>query len=456
MKRPLRAEFSGADLGDVRRSERLVELGVALATFPAASLPESLHDSSALEAAYRFLSNDAVTAQDILGPHRRETAERCVERECVVVAHDSTDFVFRGDRRGLGRMRGRLERGFFAHVALAVSADDWREPLGILHMESWTRASTKKAKLTPKKRAESKDVESKRWERGVAAVAQELKDTSPVHVMDREADAYDLLSFLVSQGQRFVVRSAVDCLLVDGEHLDDALTLEKFVVTRNVPLGVRPRQRTPNARRLHPPREARTATLGIKAAAVAIARPWTQLASLPRELPLHVVLVEEIDPPRGETPVKWRLLTTEAIDTPQQLERIVDYYRARWRVEEYFKALKTGCAIEKRQLESYNGLLNALAVYTPIAWRILRHRTLAQNDGAKPASAVLNQLQLRLLRRTAAKKLPRAITIGEALYAVAALGGHLKRNGAPGWITIARGYEQLLAMEQGAKLALDL
>lgn len=456
MKKPFREEFSGAELGDLRRSERLAELGLALAAFPAASLPESLRDGAALEAAYRFLSNESVDAQNILGPHRRETSDRCKQRDEVVVAHDSTDFVFRGNRRGLGRMRGRLERGFFAHLALAISADEWREPLGVLHLESWTRGPKKRAKQIPRKRARTTDLESRRWERGVEAVSRQLVDARAIHVMDREADAYDVLSYLIEHQQRFVVRSAVDRLLVDGDHLDDALDRKRIVVTRDVPLGERRRQPTPNARRLHPPRLARSATLGIKAAAVTLARPWTQLSSLPRELAMHVVLVEEIHPPRGEAPIKWRLLTTEPIDTPKQIERIVDSYRARWRVEEYFKALKTGCAIEKRQLETYDGLINALAVYVPIAWRILRHRSLAQGNETQPASTILSKLQLRLLRRGVDQELPRTPTINDALYAIARLGGHLMRNGPPGWITLARGYERLIAMEDGAKLALDL
>src|SRR5262249_16452957 len=93
------------------------------------------------------------------------------------------------------------------------------------------------------------------------------------------------------------------------------------------------------------------------------------------------------------------------------------------------------------------------AVYIPIAWRILRHRTLAHEDAKRPATAILTKLQIRLLRLKSKSSLPDALTVADALVAIAAMGGHLKRNGPPGWITLARGYEKLLSLEEGAILA---
>ena len=86
MKRRFRDEYVGAGLGDARRSERLTELGMALAEWPGASLPEALGDGAELEAAYRFLGNEAVDAREILEPHYRESTARCGERGTVVVA----------------------------------------------------------------------------------------------------------------------------------------------------------------------------------------------------------------------------------------------------------------------------------------------------------------------------------------------------------------------------------
>ena len=131
----------------------------------------------------------------------------------------------------------------------------------------------------------------------------------------------------------------------------------------------------------------------------------------------------------------------------EDVERIVDIYRARWLIEEYFKALKTGCAIEKRQLESKHALLNALALFIPIAWRLMRLRTLARDQDTAPATSALTVTQVEVLVATSRKKLPPQPTVREALMALAALGGHIKNNGEPGWLILGRVYDKLLTME---------
>jgi hypothetical protein len=147
--------------------------------------------------------------------------------------------------------------------------------------------------------------------------------------------------------------------------------------------------------------------------------------------------------------VEWTLATTEPIATVADIERIVDVYSARWVIEEYFKAIKTGCAYEKRQLESMHTLLNGLAVFVPIAWRLLLLRTLARDASDEPATNVLTDTQLAVLRATVKPPPPNNATVREAMLAVARLGGHIKNNGEPGWAVLGRGFQKLLAREEG-------
>jgi hypothetical protein len=187
------------------------------------------------------------------------------------------------------------------------------------------------------------------------------------------------------------------------------------------------------------------AKLRIGAGQVTIRRP--QSASLTPEptLTLNFVHVLEPKPPRGEQAVEWALWTTEAVDTAEQILAVVDAYRCRWRIEEYFKALKTGCRIESRQLETYDALVNALAVLAPIAWRLLNLRTAALETPERPASDVLTKTQLvclaGVLRLKKKPPLPPKPSAREAMLGVAALGGHLRNNGDPGWIVLGRGLE---------------
>ena len=151
---------------------------------------------------------------------------------------------------------------------------------------------------------------------------------------------------------------------------------------------------------------------------------------------------------RMDSAVDWKLLTTEPTDTPQQVERVVDIYRRRWVIEEFFKALKTGCAIEGRQLESLHALQNATAMMLPIAWHLLAIRTSARQSPHAPATRVFNQVQLQILRKLTDRPPPDNATVADALSALAALGGHIKNNGDPGWMVLGRGYKDLIAAER--------
>jgi len=123
-----------------------------------------------------------------------------------------------------------------------------------------------------------------------------------------------------------------------------------------------------------------------------------------------------------------------------------------WVIEEYFKALKTGCALERRQLENKRAILNALAVLAPIAWQLLLLRSLSRTAPDEPSTAVLTRLRLALLERHPKLNLRSGATVREAMLAVAQLGGHIKNNGDPGWLVLGRGYEKLLLLEEGARL----
>ena len=166
-------------------------------------------------------------------------------------------------------------------------------------------------------------------------------------------------------------------------------------------------------------------------------------------MPVNVVHVFEKRPPPGEPAVEWFLLTDLPVDTPAAIEFVVDCYRGRWIIEEFFKALKTGCQYERRQLESAHALLNALAIFAPVAWRLLLLRHLARSDTPATATSALTPTQLDVLRAVSKRPLPRNPTARDALLAVAKLGGHLKSNGDPGWLVLGRGLHDLLLLEMG-------
>jgi hypothetical protein len=365
--------------------------------------------------------------------------------------------VFAGEaaRNGLARL-GPARQGFWLHAALAVSADAHRTPLGVLSLLPFIRKTqppgTQKREVA---RFVDPAKESRHWVDGVAAVRAGLPPTTTaIHVMDRGADSYELFAHLLAHGERFVIRLHHDRPVLGAtgtSRLSARLGALPPQCTREVPLSTRKRGKKPLSYRKHPPRLGRLATLQFAGEAVTIQRPpGRHYAHLPATLAIHVVAVSEVDPPTDDKPVEWTLITTEPIATEADLLRIVDWYRARWCIEEFFKALKTGCAYETRQLESWQTLMVALGLFAPVAWQLLLLRQQARTTPQAPAATVCSRRQLDLLRAIpAGARLSSTPTAIEILGAVARLGGHLAHNGPPGWQILSRGLCKLLAMEQG-------
>lgn len=451
MEMGIRGEVEGSEFGDSRLSRRHVRLAEILAKDPSESFPKATGTDAELEGTYRFLNNPSVTPDRILEPHYGATVQRCSVLRHVLIGHDTTDLGFGTSRPGLGRGRGAENDSFLGHFALALTPG--REALGVIGLRTFFR-SPKKDKSGAK--------ESRRWHELVDdVVARADGKFEAVHVMDREADAYELLAALVAKGQRFVIRQQFDrAVTFEGEALRTraAMAGAPVLLKREVNLSKRApgkKNRTPPKRsKKHPPRPARVAQLEVMARRLDVHRPSHLAGKLPAHLALNVVLVHEPNPPAGQEAVDWCLITTEAIESAEDVAAIVDAYRARWVIEEYFKALKTGCAFEKRQLETRAAILNALALFAPIAWQLLVLRQLSRDGADTPADTVLSPLKLRVLQAHKRTKLREGATAREAMLAIAALGGHIKNNGDPGWIVLGRGYEDLLLLEQGAAIAL--
>jgi hypothetical protein len=453
--------FAKLDLGDPRRTRRVVRTVENLASNPRASFPEAMGSEADIEGAYRLMNSCHVTMEALNEAHSEVTAKRALAAGRVLAIHDTTTFEFKhADADEVGYLNTG-KAGFLAHYTLVVNADDSRQPLGIAHVEDFrrTKAPSKpsaKGHLT-RKRSGAETVrdptrESTRWFRGFQAANQRLEGAEVIHVADREGDNYDLLAQAVAQGYRFVIRARVLTRRVEGPD-GDLDTLRTVIagargkVKREVDLSVRKQPSAP--RSSHKKREARSAKLAFSATAVILRRPRYQDASLSEELKVNIVRVFEPNPPRGEDPVEWVLLTSEPIATKRDVVTIVDIYRARWLIEECNKALKTGCRYEDRQFESRDALLTLLAMTLPIAVELLWLRAACRRNPNSPATHVLTPLQLNILIKMGSRALPPRPTVHDALWAIAALGGHMKTNGEPGWLVLHRGMTKLLAYEQG-------
>lgn len=455
LAQPISGEFEGAKLGDSRRSDRLKWLAEKVMTSPGLGFPQAVDTASELEGVYRFLRNERVAAAEVLEPHLLATAERVRSEGVCIVAHDTTEVTLGGSspRTGLGATSGGGQ-GFLAHVALAVLPGEDRLPLGVLGLHQHVRTRHKGGRRRHSSdRRKDPERESLRWPAMLEAVHSRCPDSQLIHVMDREADIFEVLAKAQELGSRYVIRSARDRGTEEvGVCLRAAISELEPQLSRTISVSSRPRSSRAHAAKEHPPRNARSAEVGVAGRRLTVVRPRNCKHPM-AAIELNVVRVWELAPMEGEPPIEWVLLTTEPIDTTAELATVVDYYRSRWVIEDFFKALKQGCSLEKRQLESYQALSNALAVFLPIAWRLLLMRSLARVAPEQPATAILTEPQLLVIKfKLRLPAVPN--TIGDALLAVARLGGHLKNNGMPGWQTLGKGYEKVLDYEIGFRAAL--
>lgn len=470
-------EFARVDLGDARLNQRLLSSVALLAQGPALSYPDAMPLDRDLEGWYRFLSNDRVTPDALLDPHIQQTWARCKDRKVVLALADSTAMQFGGEdsREGLGHVSaGGNGHGFMMHPTLAVAADGSREPLGVLGSKTWvrrkdgppspTQLQLKKRQLAPGEQPLPSE-RDRWWQEAERIQGACPPDVELIHVMDREADANVILAKMRAGNMRFVIRQCRDrCLAGGGEKgvadkLEALLAERTTVCTRAIRISRRGVKASAKGHRRHPARHERNAELSVSAATVVLAFSSAKRSDLPDKLSVNVVRAWEANPEEGQPPVSWTLFTSEPIDTEAQLLAIIDIYRCRWLIEEYFMALKTGCAYETRQLETFERLQKALAVAIPLAWMLMRLRSIARATPGAPATTVLTKTQLRVLTLHCNEKHPKqpflkTPTAQNAMLAVAKMGGHIKWNGPPGWRTLTSGFFRLLELVYGYELGI--
>ena len=442
------AEFDGLKLGDLRRAARAQMAVLAMQTDPAASFPQAMGSIAAREGFYRLVNNEAVDVQELIGPHAERSVERMRTRtERPIIAIDKTQFVFDGEdeREGLERLSPNTQ-GLTAFFALAVSPS--RRTHGVVAMQP----------LDGKGRSSADEWSAFVDEAGHLSERAKLR---PIYVMDQEAGAYALFCKLCEQQRDFVVRVSWDRVVKEfqgklPEPFRDVASRAPIALTRDVQLSRRTSGgKSGKQRQRHPPRSTRKAELVVRACTITMPRPeMPSLARLVPELNLQLVHVSERRAPAGQPAVEWFLVTPLPIGNVDSVEAIVDAYRARWSIEEYFKALKTGCAYEQRQLESRHALLNALGLLIPLAWRLLELRTLAEDAPDTSAADVLEPDELHVLRTLSKDvKLGPTPSVSDVLLAVASVGGHIKQNGRPGWQVLYRGWRKLQTYVDGYRLA---
>jgi hypothetical protein len=436
------AELAESQMHDKRHAKRLAHLLERLSEQAVSSIPRACHGWAETIAAYRFLDNPVVSRNEILSGHHHATQERLQTQEVVLLVQDTT-FLNYGTLRpkqGMGTVKDKLREEYLLHLTVAFTPE--RVNLGVLGLRMWQRPEEPVAHERARKPIEEK--ESYRWLAGyqlACKVQQHCPTTLVVSVADREGDIQEC--FLEAMNREaadraeFIIRAKCNRRITTGQ--DQGYLWPEMQNTR--PLGhltievARQRDRAP-----------RQATLAVAARRVTLAGARRCGGRLP-PVEVTVIYAKERRPPQGEEPVEWLLLTSVLVRDFSGACTVVQWYRARWEIELFFRVLKQGCQIERLRLATDHRLLNAIAIYLIIAWRIHTITMMGRTYPEASCEVVFEPREWQTLytMQFHSSPPPQPPPLRHMVRALAQLGGFLARagDGEPGIQSIWQGYQRL-------------
>ncbi len=352
-------ELRTSQLPDPRLDLRLPRIVEGFTEHPEASCTEALGRAGA-KAAYRFWNNDRVRAEEVLAPHAEQIAQRSMQYPVVLIAQDTTEINLtdHAATRGTGYLGSPHCRGLLLHSLLAISPTG--VPLGVVRQFTWVRPLTQLGKRHRRRKTALEEKESQRWLDGLTAAAERFPQHPHVVLMgDRESDLFDLFALPRPANVDLLIRVCREKRRVEHprKYLDKALLSEP--VRGHVQIEIPARAN----------RQARRAKMAVRWLSLEVHAPCH--GPKRPSVRLTFILIEELNPPQGEKPVRWLLATTLPVGSLEDALQCVQWYAYRWTIERFHFVLKSGCKIEERQLETVEAVERAIPIFSIVAWRLL-------------------------------------------------------------------------------------
>lgn len=455
--------FGAAELGDKRRTRRLVKSAIRAAQLPGGSLPQMMQDPAALDGFYRLVNQEDVTHASVIAAHTQRTRQLMSGwHNTVLILKDITelDFSTHKSLKKIGQIGNGNGSGYLCHNSLAIDACT-KEVLGLADQRLFIRPRVPKNETTAQRRRRLHR-QSRLWVQSSDAVGTPPPGQRWLEVCDREADTFEYLHNASAHGRFFVVRSKSNRNVVyeeNGQQCSGKLhTYVRTLAEAKLASGERDVVHVPakearaatKKKPAMPAQPARSAEVAVSFCKVWIKPPRGQRRGQ-ELLALWVVRIWEVNPPAGAEPVEWILLTNVEISSAEDAAEIGGWYECRWVVEDYHKGQKTGCRIEDPQFEKEERLEPTIAFLSIVAVLLLQLRGLSRSADTKdrPALDYLPKVHVLVLSqwRWPNQALKLDMTVAEFFLAMARLGGHQnrKQDGPPGWIVLWRGWTQLQA-----------
>ncbi len=463
-------EFETIDLGDDRLNQRLMKISQSFLDSPESPINKACGDWGETKAAYRFFNNDNVNYQDIIQAHAKMTAARSKQEDVVLAIQDTTYYNYTNhpETKGLGilsRFKGKhkddiLTKGLCMHTTLGITPDGL--PLGLLDQDIYSRETLSAEKIALKKKSHNvalsiEEKESLRWLTSMKKTVSMFdgQNKQVVTIADREADIYDLFHLAEGMNTHFLVRASQNRRInktaiyseVSGEMLWDFMKKKKYRGTVEIDVPKKEEQ------------AKRVANCGIKFEKISVLPPRNYKGSKEGNvnLDIYAIHILEKNPPKGVDKIEWMLYTNIPILTFEDAVEKLRWYCLRWRIEVYFKVIKSGFKVEDCRLETADRLIRYLAVVSIVAWRVYWLTLAARTAPDASALLFLNDVDWKILfvKFNPNKKIPkRAPSMKQVTTWIAQLGGFLARkgDGDPGITHVWRGLRKLADMAEGAQM----
>jgi len=448
-------ELCGCRFLDTRLGQRLRQLFESMSEGIGNSIPLACQDWASTKAAYRFLNNPRVDESIILTGHFEATRARVAALDgTVFVLHDTTEFSFHrlhpekigkttkvaGRLDACGRPRFHTVCGLLLHSSLVVTAKGL--PLGLAAAKFWTRKKFKgcnalKKKINPT-RVPIDEKESMRWLENMKQSTQLLGTPDRcVHIGDRESDIYELFCKAQQIGTHFLIRTCVDRLAEDGDITISAV-MRKTKSAGSHQIEVKDQRG-----------KSRTATLQIRYCRVNVLPPIGKKKKYPS---LSLTAIHATEDSKNSDRIDWKLLTDLPVASLADAIEKLEWYAMRWKIETFHKILKSGCKAEEAKLRTAERLINLLAIYCILSWRVFWLCMLNRAEPDAPAHWVFTDSELSILNHLF--HAPQPAQLSHYLVSVARLGGYLARSSdpPPGNMVIWRGFARLTDIHFGFTL----
>jgi hypothetical protein len=470
-------EFKGVDLGDKRLNSRLIKLCDAFSQAPESPINQACADWAETKAAYRFFKNKNVDTERIISTHRDKTSDRAANHHTVLAIQDTSYLVYtnHSKTKGLGKIslkKGKnidkiYSRGLVMHTCLALTTKG--TPLGLLDQKIFARKlrSEHRHRNTGGRKIHDmlpvEDKESYRWIETLKTTAKVSNETKVITVCDRECDFYDFFKAAEQSASAVLVRASQNRTVNRRSRYaeKEVSKLWDYIMSKPIAgsyiLDISAIEKTRHCKG----RIARTSQMEVRFGSFKMNPPRNnpkQKNEVLTNIQMNAIYALEKHPPEGEDAVEWMLLTNQPVITFDEACDFVRWYSLRWRIEMYFKVLKSGFRVEACRLGTADRLICYLTIMSIVAWRLFAITLIARTNSSTPCSEFLSEAEWTVLSIKSSRNDNQPASppsIGEVVISIAKLGGYLarKKDGPPGTLVLWRGWKRLMDLSKGWALA---